>query len=148
VIRLARPDDVDTLLELWRAAGAVPSVTDTPESVTAALARDGSAVLVVEEEGRLVASLIAGWDGWRGNMYRLAVLPGRRRAGIATALVREAERRLVAAGARRLAAIVLEDEAHAVAFWEHAGYRHQPGAGRYAKSLPGQVDAGGEMTRE
>ena len=68
-------------------------------------------------------------------MYRLAVHPEHRRAGIATALVREAERRLVAAGARRLAAVVLSEETHAVAFWDHAGYRLQPDAGRFAKSL-------------
>jgi ribosomal protein S18 acetylase RimI-like enzyme len=136
VIRLARPDEADALLAFWRAAEAVPSHTDTAESVAVAIACDGSAVLVAEVGGAIVGSLVAGWDGWRGNLYRLAVLPGHRRAGIATALVREGERRLVAAGARRLAAIVLEGEPAAAAFWAHAGYELQPGAGRFAKSPP------------
>jgi ribosomal protein S18 acetylase RimI-like enzyme len=137
VIRPARPDEAEALLELWRAAGSSPSVTDDPASVRGAIGRAGSAVLVAEDGGRLVGSLIAGWDGWRGNMYRLAVLPGRRREGIATALVREGERRLAAAGARRLAAVVLADEPAAAAFWASAGYRLQPEAGRFTKSLGG-----------
>ncbi|MGO9498921.1 MAG: GNAT family N-acetyltransferase [Solirubrobacteraceae bacterium] len=35
------------------------------------------------DEGELVGALIAGWDGWRGNMYRLAVGPDHRRRGVA-----------------------------------------------------------------
>jgi ribosomal protein S18 acetylase RimI-like enzyme len=137
VIRPARADEAEALLELWRAAGSSPSVTDDPASVRGAIGRTGSAVLVAEEGGRLVGSLIAGWDGWRGNMYRLAVVPDRRREGIATALVREGERRLAAAGARRLAAVVLADEPAAAAFWASAGYRFQVEAGRFTKSLGG-----------
>jgi ribosomal protein S18 acetylase RimI-like enzyme len=135
VIRLARPDEAGSLLALWREAEAAPSRTDTVEGVATAIGRDGSAVLVAEVDGAIVGSLIAGWDGWRGNLYRLAVLPGHRRAGIATALVREGERRLAAAGARRLAAVVLEGEPAAADFWAAAGYELQAGAGRFAKSL-------------
>ena len=44
----------------------------------------------------LSGTVIASWDGWRGAMYRLAVLPSLRRRGIAAALVDEGERRLQA----------------------------------------------------
>jgi ribosomal protein S18 acetylase RimI-like enzyme len=117
VIRVARADEAASLLELWRAAGSSPSVTDDVESVRAAIGGHGSAVLVAEEGGgRIVGSLIAAWDGWRGNMYRLAVLPERRREGIATALVRF--------GA-------------AAAFWASAGYVLQAEAGRFTRSFGG-----------
>jgi hypothetical protein len=40
------------------------------------LLEDGDgALLVAEADGRVVGAIVAGWDGWRGNMYRLAVLP-------------------------------------------------------------------------
>jgi ribosomal protein S18 acetylase RimI-like enzyme len=132
-IRRARADEARALLELWRAAGSSPSTTDVEEYVRATIEWSGSSVLVAESDGRLVGSLIAGFDGWRGNLYRLAVLPERRRSGIATALVREGERLLVAAGASRLTAIVLVEETGAVAFWEQAGYAFQAEAGRYTK---------------
>ena len=76
---------------------------------------------------------MAAWDGWRGNFYRLAVLPEERRQGIASALLEEGERRLLARGARRLTAIVLVAEAGATAFWTDAGYVYQDEAGRFTK---------------
>jgi ribosomal protein S18 acetylase RimI-like enzyme len=134
-LRECRADEAEALLELWAAAGSSPSATDTVECVTAAIEWPGNSVLVAEDGGRIVGALIATWDGWRGNMYRLAVLPEWRRAGIATALVREGERRLRERGARRVAAIILVDEPAAAAFWAHAGYGFQAEAGRFTKTF-------------
>jgi ribosomal protein S18 acetylase RimI-like enzyme len=132
-IRLAVAADAPALLELWQAARSSPSTTDVVEYVAAAIDWPGSSVLVAEADGRIAASLIATFDGWRGNMYRLAVLPQHRRAGIASALVREGERRLGELGARRFSAIVLLEEPAAAAFWAQAGYLLQAEAGRFTK---------------
>jgi ribosomal protein S18 acetylase RimI-like enzyme len=131
-IREARADEVDEVLALWRAAGSIPSVTDTADDVRRILASDRAWLLVAEHDGHLAGTLIVAFDGWRGHLYRMAVLPELRRRGIATSLVRAGEERLHAAGARRLAAIVLEDEA--AEFWAAAGYERQPGALRFTKT--------------
>ncbi len=131
--RLAVPSEATELLELWRVSGSSPSNTDIVEYVVGVIEWPGSSVLVAEEGGRIVGSLIATWDGWRGNMYRLAVLPEHRRTGIATALVREGERLLRERGALRVSAIVLVEEPGAAEFWEHAGYVFQAEAGRFTK---------------
>ena len=133
-VRQAAPADAAALLALWGAAGSSASNTDSLEYVTATIEWPGSSVLVAVAGERLVGSLIAAWDGWRGNMYRLAVLPEHRREGIATALVREGERLLAELGSRRLVAIVLIDEPGARAFWEQAGYVFQTEAGRFTKA--------------
>ena len=122
-------------MALWDAAGSPPSVTDTREGLRCLLAAGEEALLLAEIGGALVGSLIAAWDGWRGSFYRLAVYPDLRRKGLATALLREGERRLRARGALRLTAIVADDDHGALAFWEAAGYTHQPQRARFIRHI-------------
>ncbi len=107
------------------------------------LHRDRESLLVAEADGTILATLILGWDGWRGNLYRLAVEPAHRRTRIGSALVAEAERRLTAMGCRRVAAVVASDEQHAVGFWIAAGYTVGDGIGRFVKTFDGGLPTSG-----
>ncbi|MDP2948103.1 MAG: GNAT family N-acetyltransferase, partial [Chloroflexota bacterium] len=123
-IRDCTLEDCPAVLDLWREAEAIASHTDTLQQLHRLVGENTGLFLAAEEEGRLVGTIIGGWDGWRGNMYRLAVLPAYRRRGIARALVAEVERRLRARGARRITALVAKSEEQAMAFWQAAGYDH------------------------
>lgn len=136
-IRTARQDEVAFVLELWRTGQPTPSATDDPEAVLGLLDRDAGALLVAESDGRLVGTVIVGWDGWRAGFYRLVVVPQMRRAGIASLLVRAGEDRLRELGVRRVAAVVMLDHEHAKGFWEAMGYHPIDRVGRYVKDLPG-----------
>lgn len=135
VVREARRDEIGAVVELWHAAGAEPGVTDNPESVEHLLERDGGALLVADDDGRLVGTVIAGWDGWRGNLYRLAVLPSHRREGIGLALVDVAEQRLRARGAARITALVMHEHEHAMGFWRAAGYELDARITRFVRTI-------------
>jgi len=137
-IRACRMDECPQVLELWKSAEAIPRPTDTLPDLQRMVREHPDTLLVGEEDGRLIGTVIAGWDGWRGGIYRLAVLPECRRRGVAQALVAEAERRLVARGARRLNAMVARDEVQARAFWDAA-----PGWGRDARWQRYTKDIGG-----
>ena len=137
-IRPARPDQAQQILEVWPKAEATPSPTDTRGEVTKLLGEPAAVLLVAEADGRRVGTVIGGWDGWRGNIYHLAVLPAYRRRGIARALVGEAERRLFRMGARRISALVDSDHPWATDFWDSlgaSGYRHDERMRRYVKTL-------------
>jgi ribosomal protein S18 acetylase RimI-like enzyme len=135
-IRPGRADDVLGVLELWRRAGGARSTTESAGDVGGLLVHDPEALLVAESEaGAIVGSLIAGWNGWRGSFYRMAVDPAHRRRGLATTLVRAGEERLRALGARRLDAIVAADEPDAMAFWAAVGYELQTDRSRFVKNL-------------
>ena len=133
-LRTATTADITEVLDLWTAAGAHPTTTDDAPSLAALLARDGDALLVGELGRAMVGTLIATWDGWRGNMYRLAVRPDVRRRGIAATLVRAGEHRLRALGCRRVTALVLDVDAGAADFWTRVGYEIYPMT-RYVRTL-------------
>jgi ribosomal protein S18 acetylase RimI-like enzyme len=117
-IRPCRLEECAAVLAVWARAGAIPSPTDTLEEVNLLVREHADSLLVAIRQGSIVGSIIGGWDGWRGNIYRLAVAPEARRAGLARRLVDAAERMLVSKGARRISALVERHEAHAVGFWD------------------------------
>jgi ribosomal protein S18 acetylase RimI-like enzyme len=131
-IRPAVDDDIDAVLELWERA-AEPTTTDRADAVAALLAHDAGALLVAEESGEIVGSVIAGWDGWRGSIYRLSVAPTRRRQGLGRQLLAAAEHRLHDLGVRRMHAIVIGADDRAVAFWQTSAWEHQEGQVRYVR---------------
>jgi ribosomal protein S18 acetylase RimI-like enzyme len=135
LVRACRREEIATVLDLWRDAGAPPSVTDDAAGLNRLLDRDPQCLLVAEVDGEVGGTLIAGFDGWRGHMYRLAVLPVHRRRGIARRLVAEGEQRLRRLGAVRIGAVVITADPQAVGFWSMAGYRLDGTMGRFVKEL-------------
>ncbi len=125
LIRPARSEEVEDVLALWSESGAEPSHTDDASSLGILLRHDPGSLLVAELEGRLVGTVISGWDGWRGSIYRLAVHPRHRRQGIARQLLSRAESRLGALGAVRMQAIVIASDEEATAFWRGSGWEPQ-----------------------
>jgi ribosomal protein S18 acetylase RimI-like enzyme len=135
-VRVARAADFDAVLELWERARSAAATTPDDEDVLARLTEHtDDALLVAELDGQIVGALVAAWDGWRGNMYRLAVDPAYRRRGVATALVRAGEERLRALGARRITALVAHGEADAVGLWAAAGYARDEAIARFVRKL-------------
>ena len=120
-IRPVRTEDIPALLQLWRATESGPSITDTPEHLAMLVREAPDLFLAAESDGRVVGSVLGGWDLWRGHIYRLAVHPEFQRLGIARRLVAEIEARLRARGARRIYALALPREA-AEAFWRTQPY--------------------------
>jgi ribosomal protein S18 acetylase RimI-like enzyme len=133
-IRLAEPGDIEAVRELWGGSRSPHAITeDTPERIAVAI--EAGALVVALIDGAVVGALVAGFDGWRGNMYRLAVAPPFRRRGIGHRLVTAGHDRLRAAGAPRVTALVAFDDADARGFWEAAGYAADPVMGRMVRDL-------------
>jgi ribosomal protein S18 acetylase RimI-like enzyme len=136
IIRPLRAGESKALLALWAAAAATPGVTDSAEEIERAVGHDRLVCLVAEVDSALVGSIFATFDGWRGNIYRLAVHPSLRRRGVARRLVAAAEQVLVSWGVRRITALVEKDHPSAVAFWGAAGYDDDARISRFVRTLP------------
>ncbi len=134
-IREARPEDFGTIIGLWESIDRHTALPDRREYLETFHAFSPDLLLVAEVEGRIVGTVIGGWDRWRANIARLATLPQTRRKGIAIALVREIERRLLAKGARRVYALVDKRSAPAIPFWEAAGYAYNDNILQYSRNF-------------
>lgn len=102
--------------------------------------RDGLFFVAVQS-GRVVGSIMAGYDGHRGWLYSLAVLPEHRKHGLGTALVKRAEQAQAERGCLKVNLQVLEDNARVVEFYRTLGYAVEPrislGKRLLAEALPG-----------
>jgi ribosomal protein S18 acetylase RimI-like enzyme len=135
-IRSCRTDDIPDVLALWASSrGAAATTPDTPAALRRLLAADPGALLLAEIDGRIVGTLVAASDGWRGNMYRLAVDPQHRRRGIARRLIACGEARLRKRGVPRVTALVDTTDRAAAGAWEAVGYGRDPRCSRFVKTL-------------
>ncbi|MFB7448333.1 GNAT family N-acetyltransferase [Streptomyces sp. NPDC056194] len=134
-IRSAVPADAEAVLAFWKESAEGTSISDDVNGVTRLVERDPDALILALADGVIVGSVIAGWDGWRASLYRLAVLPPYRRRGISTALLRAAEERFLALGGRRADAMVLEANGTGQALWTAAGYEREERWRRWVKPL-------------
>lgn len=113
----------DGLRELWK--DAFPS--DLPRHraetvVPAKLAFQPDLLMVAVDGLSVIGSVMAGYDGYRGWINRLAVLTSYRRQGIGRALLDEAEKRLIAKGCTKINLQVLMPNAAVAEFYRRLGY--------------------------
>ena len=105
----AFPDD-----KSWNvAAAAIPEKTRFQPDL----------MLVALEGNLVVGSVMAGYDGHRGWISRIAVLRSHRKNGIGQALIAAAEERLATLGCVKVNLQVVESNSAVVAFYERAGYQ-------------------------
>lgn len=120
--------DYEAVWALWRDAGpgVGVGVSDSREEIAKKLAHDPDLFLVAESDGKLIGTVIGGWDGRRGLIYHLAVAAARRGQGIGAALLREVEARLQAKGCRKAYLLVAPQNTEVIAFYQAHGWGEMP----------------------
>jgi ribosomal protein S18 acetylase RimI-like enzyme len=118
------PHDYAGVYALWSQAGPGVQVrrSDQPEEIQKKLLRDPDLFLLAEIDGKLVGTVLGGFDGRRGMVYHLAVAPLYRRQGIGEALMNELERRLKEKGCIRFYLLVTQGNEDAIRFYEDQGW--------------------------
>ncbi|WP_343519899.1 GNAT family acetyltransferase [Sphingomonas sp.] len=112
---------------LWRTVFPEdPPHSHAAVAVPQKLATQRELFLVAVEHGRVLGTILAGYDGHRGWLYKLAVHPNARRCGIGEKLVRAAEKRLAALGCVKVNLQVRDTNREAARFWAQMGYGEEP----------------------
>jgi GNAT superfamily N-acetyltransferase len=134
-LRDALPQEAALILDVWRLAYNQDDLPGELADVLRVMTAGSHARLFVATvDDVIIGTLIATFDGWRGNMYRIAVLPEHRRRGIAFRLVKEAEAWLTSLGCWRITSLVDKTHPWATGFWGGAGYE-QDFMGRFFHNL-------------
>jgi len=130
-------DDYSQVQNLWASMdkGVRLGRSDTPEEIQKKLARDPDLFLVAEEDGQIIGTVIAGYDGRRGLLYHLAVAATFRGRGVGTQLMDEIESRLRSKGCLRCYLMVLADNDEAMRYYEKHGWENMDHVLTYAKNL-------------
>lgn len=121
-IRLIEDGDIDAVVTLWEACDLLRPWNDPQADIARARAAPQSEIFVmVDADGTIVASALAGDDGHRGWSYYVAVSPDRRGQGLGKAMMTHAEAWLKAQGATKVNLMIRAGNP-VQAFYEAAGY--------------------------
>ncbi len=102
-IRPATVADRPGVVALWNRVFPDDPPHNAPAAVFDAKLSTGDGMLIVAKNGSLIiGTAMAGYDGHRGWLYKVAVAPEYRRRGIAGSLVDHAVRALRAAGCTKV----------------------------------------------
>jgi len=138
-------DDYPVVHVLWQRGDLWMRPSDGPEATLLKLTRDPGLFLVARDgDGRVVGTVMGGWDGRRAYVYHLAVAPERRREGIGDALMDELEKRFVALGAVKAKLQILVENETSRAFFARRGYLLETDCEPWGKEL---VEGGAPPTR-
>jgi ribosomal protein S18 acetylase RimI-like enzyme len=101
-IRQYKSGDHPQVLALWQSSGLVTGRSDTRDSLQKQMKRDPDLFLVAEEDGRIIGVIMGRWEGRRGWINRLAVVPEYRNNELGSKLVEEVEERLKTKGCEKV----------------------------------------------
>lgn len=137
-IRPFKPEEENMVIALWETCGLVVPHNHPGRDIARKLAVNPEWFLVGLLDGRLVATCMAGYEGHRGWLNYLAVLPACRRQGHATAMVREAEKLLKQAGCPKINLQIRETNHSVIRFYRKIGYVQDPVISMGRRLIPDQ----------
>jgi len=121
-IRAYRASDEDAVVQLWTDCGLVVPWNDPHKDIQRKLKLQADLFLVGLVGERLVASVMAGYDGHRGWINYLAVASDLRRRGIGRRMVKQVESRLRALGCPKINLQLRTSNVDVVSFYKAVGY--------------------------
>ncbi|MDX1810114.1 MAG: GNAT family acetyltransferase [Sulfurospirillaceae bacterium] len=115
-------ENTDEVIDLWSRCGLLAPQNDPKKDIERKMKVDPDLFLVLKEEGKIIGSVMGGYEGHRGWINYLAVDPKSRRCGVARKLMTEVEQRLIKKGCPKINLQVRESNLEVLAFYDKIGY--------------------------
>jgi ribosomal protein S18 acetylase RimI-like enzyme len=126
IIRAATAADDGAVVALWDRCGLTRPWNPPLRDLAFLRAEGHGALLLAEDEGAAIGSVMVGHDGHRGWIYYLAVTPARQRSGLGRRLVEAAEAWCRERGVPKVMLLVRPENAAVRAFYERIGFVEEP----------------------
>ena len=115
--------DKEGVAALWTDVFGYDAPHNDPSvSIERKISRDPDLFLVAVKDGRVIGTVMGGYDGHRGWVYSLAVDKSDMHRGIGTALMENIEEALTGLGCLKVNLQVVASNAEVVEFYERLGY--------------------------
>jgi ribosomal protein S18 acetylase RimI-like enzyme len=122
LIRPFAESDTDSVVQLWETCGLTRPWNDPRKDIARKLEVQPELFLVLEEDARVAGTAMIGFDGHRGWVYYLAVLPDLRGRGFGRELMLRAEQLLTERGCPKLNLQVRRGNESVLDFYRAIGY--------------------------
>ena len=121
-IRQFQDQDKKSLVFLWQRVFPDDPPHNEPSKVIAEKLAVDDQIFVAEENGEIIGACIAGYDGHRGWLYAIAVLPGHRRKNIGGQLVSFALQALKSRGCIKVNLQIRATNIEVASFYKSLGF--------------------------
>jgi len=122
-VRAFTPADTEAVVQLWQDCELTRPWNDPHKDIARKLSVSPDLFwLGCDADGRIIASIMVGYDGHRGWINYLAVHPAHQRRGHARQLMQRAEQTLSELGCPKLNLQVRAGNEAVLAFYERLGY--------------------------
>ena len=121
-IRKFENQDREQLVQLWKAVFPDDPPHNDPSKVIDAKIAIDDLIFIAESEHSIVGACMAGYDGHRGWLYAIAVLPENRRGNIGKELVTQAIEALKGLGCTKVNLQIRSTNKEVAAFYKSLGF--------------------------
>ena len=122
VIRPYETVDEEDVIELWRRCHLIVPKNDPHKDIMLKRQTQPQLFLIGAIGDKIVATVMAGYEGHRGWINYLAVSPDFRRRGIGRRMMAEAEARLSALGCPKINVQIRASNKSVIEFYENLGF--------------------------
>lgn len=128
-------DHYDDIIRVWSEAGLEykPDGRDSRELLVREMALPQCAFFGLFEESRMIGVGIANWDGRRGWINRVAVVPNRRGKRLAVKIIEACEDFLRETGALVICGLIHKNNSTSISCFEREGYSCLDEVGYFSK---------------
>ncbi|UCG69656.1 MAG: GNAT family acetyltransferase [Thermoplasmata archaeon] len=113
----------EQVIELWNSVFSSKDARNRPElSIDNKVSVKDDLFFIARDDNKVIGTIMAGYDGHRGWIYSMAVIPERRKLNVGTTLLKHAENELKKLGCVKINLQIFKDNESVIDFYLKNGY--------------------------